>query len=214
MLIRKEALEVWRASSNDSSRYSLNGVLVEADGSTVATNGHWLARFKPAKGFPYTDYPAVQGCDAAAPGELKPFIMPLDSVKALRKAVPKRHACTVLSDCVALDVPQTNANGHAVLAVTDLENPQVSRPAKVEGTFPRYEAVMPKPEAMQAPIGFSAHYLKAICETAIAQAGGAKATCYLALRLALEGHAEKPATVTYNGQAGTTEFVLMPVNLK
>lgn len=212
MLVSRQALEVWRASSNDGGRYSLCGVLFEADGSAVATNGHWLAKFTPARKTDALEFPHVEGCNAASPGELIPFIMPLDSLKALLKSLPKRQTLPVL-EYAALDVEQTNANGHAVLAVTDLENPQVSKPKKVEGTFPMYQNVIPTDGQLGEAVGFSAHYLKAICETAIAQ-NGKGGTTFLTLRLHKEDAAEKPAVLTYTGDAGETTFVLMPVNLK
>ena len=149
MLLSKESLFVYEAGSTDDPRYSLSGVRVEPDGSCVATDGKILARYTPRMtGILAEDYPGVQatgGVNACDGPELEPFVLPTDACKAIIKAVPKGRRCSLpILGYIALDTEQTNQNGEAVLGVTDLENPQVFRPRKPDGTFPRYQNVIPK----------------------------------------------------------------------
>ena len=171
MLLRKQALSVVGAASNDDPRYSLNGILVEPDGSTVATDGHILVKYTPRSQPDTADYPTVEGCDPAKPGALVPFILPSDAAKDIYKAVPKgrKASLPILTDFVAIDVEQTNANGCAVLGVTDLESPRVFRPMKIEGSFPKYENVIPTADKLGPKVGLGVDLLMRICKIAKAQ---------------------------------------------
>jgi hypothetical protein len=205
MLLRKEALDVVSHASTEDPRYSLQGILIEPDGSAVATDGHRLAKFTPAAVPPGEDFPKVEGLDAAALDELKAFILPVDAAKAIRKAVPKVKHVEVLG-YIGLDVPQTNANGCAVLAVTDLSSPQVFRPAKIEGNFPRYQNIIPTDEP-DFTVTLNAKYLQDACALAQKVSGPGRTPAAVKLQF------YKPAEIKPRGTHGTIEEIAKPVVL-
>jgi DNA polymerase III sliding clamp (beta) subunit (PCNA family) len=146
MLIQRKALEIARAASKDQTRQSICGLRIEPDGATVATDGHILARFTPTAHPDGKEYPAIEGVNVDdGENKLEPFTLPNDAVAILLKALPKRtpRHFPILQN-VAVDVQQTNGNGCAVAALTDLENPQVFRLRKVPDEFPDYQKVFPK----------------------------------------------------------------------
>src|ERR1041385_2805119 len=167
MLLIPKALQVVKAASKDETRFALCGIRIEPDGATVATNGHILARFRPTIHPDPKEFPAVEGCSAVDPdgAALAPFTIPTDSVNALLKALPKQKGRVLpILNHIALDVAETNRNGHAVCATTDLENPQVIRPRKIDADFPTYENVYPKGKP-QMVIGFSLAAFRDALET-------------------------------------------------
>src|SRR5262245_12487662 len=124
MLLQRKALEIARAASKDQTRQSICGVRVEPDGTTIATDGHILARFTPTIKVDGKEYPAIDGITADdGENKLVPFTLTTEGVAMLLRALSKkaqRHL-PILGN-VAVDVEQTNRNGFAVTAVTDLEN--------------------------------------------------------------------------------------------
>jgi len=165
MLIPRKAFEAVRMASKDPTRPILCGILVETDGCTVATNGAALVRFKPCWLDDAKEFPAVDGCNPVDEIlSLRPFVMGSDSVAGLLKAIPKKSRVLPILGNIALDVEQTNANGNAVFAVTDLENPQVFKPRKVEGDFPTYQAVMPRSKPKMT-IGFKREVFENVLDT-------------------------------------------------
>src|SRR5262245_40010130 len=144
MLLNRKVLGVLGAASTDSTRHALNGILLEADGSAVGCDGAILVKFTPAAvaAFDPREFPSLDGVDprdgaviekdadgqdqiVTPPVALAPFILSRDSVAQLKKALPKPRGPLPILSTIALDVAQSNGNGAAVMAVTDLENPQV-----------------------------------------------------------------------------------------
>jgi DNA polymerase III sliding clamp (beta) subunit (PCNA family) len=146
MLLQRKALEIVRAASKDQTRQSICGIRIEADGATIATDGHILAKFTPTANPDGKEYPAIEGVSADdGESRLQPFTLPSEAVAILLKALPKKAPrCLPILGHVALDVQQTNTNGCAVAAITDLENPQVFKLRKVADDFPTYQSVFPK----------------------------------------------------------------------
>jgi hypothetical protein len=146
MLIQRKALEIARAASKDQTRQSICGLRIEPDGTTIATDGHILAKFTPTANPDGKEYPVIDGVNADdGENKLQPFTLPNEAVAILLKALPKkttRHLPILRN--VALDVEQTNGNGCAVAAITDLENPQVFKLRKVTDDFPDYQKVFPQ----------------------------------------------------------------------
>jgi hypothetical protein len=178
MLLSKQALLVHKLATQDDPRYGLNGIRVEPDGSTVATDGHKLIKYTPKHTPDAVEFPTIEGCNPVQPRnddgsaiELEPFILPSDAAAAAIKALPGKRSQNSLPILayVALDVAETNRNGQATLATTDLENPVVMRPAKLDGAFPKYENVIPKTSELDEPIGFDVAYMMQICQTLKAQ---------------------------------------------
>jgi hypothetical protein len=165
MLIPRKALEVVRAASKDQTRQALCGILIEPDGSTVATNGHSLVRFKPTYLDDAKEFPAIDGCNPVDEVlSLRPFILGSESVSILLKALPKKSRVLPILGNIALDVAATNNNGNAVCATTDLENPQIFKPRKVDAEFPTYQAVMPRSKPKMT-IGFKREVFENVLDT-------------------------------------------------
>src|SRR5262249_23950911 len=146
MLLERKALEIVRAASKDQTRQSICGIRIEGDGTTIATDGHILAKLTPTANPDGKEYPALEGVKADdGENKLQPFPLPTEAVAILLKALPKKtpRYLPILGN-VALDVEQTNGNGCAVAAITDLENPQVFKLRKVTDDFPEYQSVFPK----------------------------------------------------------------------
>lgn len=173
------------AASDDGTRYVLNGIKIEADGSAIATDGHMALKITPAMDcYEYgKDYPVIEGMDVMGkfdksddpkmtdtPKEkLEPFILPSDAVYQLLKALPRRHRLPVLEH-VAIDVAATNKNGFAVLGTTDLETPQVFKPKKLDLQFPDYTKVIPGMDKTskwkaKVSVGFSIALLEKLVRT-------------------------------------------------
>lgn len=218
MFLTKKALECSRFALKDDPRF--HGMRVEADGSTVATDGHKLIRYTPKHGMKDEDAPPIEGISMAdnAP-ELEPFILSTDACKALMKALPRKPSLPILG-YAQVDTAATNENGHAVIGVTDLENPQVFKPVKIEGNFPKYEAVIPKPDTELCHVGLDVNYLIQIGQTLKAQG-------FRCVRLSMqkpdpqEGYASKPPgtedmAVTFEAEDenGKAKVILMPMHLK
>jgi DNA polymerase III sliding clamp (beta) subunit (PCNA family) len=146
MLLTKNSLRVGAVATKDGFPIGLRGILVEPNGGTVATDGHALMQYTPTDTMSGDAFPNVVGFNASGDEKLKPFIVPVDAADRILKAMPKKQTLPVL-EMIALDVPATNANGHAEFAVTDLENPQRFSPAKIADDFPKYQQVIPKGKA-------------------------------------------------------------------
>jgi hypothetical protein len=156
MLLNKKVLSLVNVASTDATRQTLCGVYIEPDGSGVGCDGHMLLKFTPCAPWDAKEYPAMEGLTIAEdpPTELKPFILSRDACTQIARAMPKKCHFPVLRDNIALDVGATNDNGAALMATTDLENPQVLRPRKVEGEYPDYRKVFPDAKP-QVEVGLS-----------------------------------------------------------
>lgn len=197
MLLNPKSLKVVGAASTDESRLSLNGILIEPDGSAVGCDGHILVKFTPTSSWDPKEFPSIEGVDPTdgevktlcpetnhaenvvckctptdgfiieKPAEpLKPFILGRDACTQIAKASAaggrKARALPVLSQ-IALDAVQTNANGNAVMAVTDLETPQLFKPRKIDADYPDYTKVIPNRDGVK--IGFTLEVLEKLLKT-------------------------------------------------
>lgn len=214
MLLSKDNLAVAAFASKDETRLSLGGVYVEPDGTTVATNGRYLATVGPCHA-DRKDFPDIPGMnpETTTPGEqsLKAFVLPADDAKAIAKALPKGRTINTLPILAhaVVDVAHSNENGTYRIGVTDLERPQIFQGRKVEGEFPDYRQVLPKGDPAWI-VGLSAAYLKDIAATALSL--GVK-------HLKVEGFetdANSVKPVRFTGTTGSGQdfyVVLMPARL-
>ncbi len=160
-MLNKHNLSITQFATRDESRYTLNAILVTPK-ETVATNGFTLARVTTPKGLKVENFPVTPGVKPST--TFRPFNLPLDAADTIRKAIPKKTTIPIL-DNVMIDGKATDAKPDdgtpdcAVLAVNDLENPQVFRPRKEEGKFPNWQAVIPKREGAKAVFTLDARYL-------------------------------------------------------
>ena len=147
-MINKHNLAVAAFASKEASRYTPNGILVTPD-ATVATDGFVLGWVSTPK-IPVVNFPQVDGVKPEAmTDDFAPFILGLEAVKLVERALPKKTTIPALR-CAAIaredrvDVATGEITGERnAIVVTDLENPQVFRPAPVAGQFPNYAQVIP-----------------------------------------------------------------------
>jgi len=200
MLMTRNAIRnAAKLTTTEDPRYSLNGALVEPDGSTVTTDGHYLYKYTPDNPGSGEEFPNVDGIETTGPA-LEPFILSRDGAAALLKALPTKQSIPVLN-LAALDTKQTNENGQAFFAVSDLETPQIIRTQKLLGKFPNYQAVMPKEEPA-ATVTLGVGLLKKL----LTELSAMKATT-----VKVETFAEdKPVRLTATVSDGKVEAVLMP----
>lgn len=161
MLISRQALETHALAEKDGHRINLHGVLIEPDGATVATDAQRLVKYTPANTPDQDDYPIIPGEPECAGDRepLDPFILPADACKVLLKNIPKgRKVIYRAMGYARLYVRDTNRNGHATVGWTDLESPNVSRFAKIDGPFPKYQNVIPSKS--KHPVGLNLKYLR------------------------------------------------------
>src|SRR5262245_43730168 len=118
MLLQRKALEIARAASKDQTRQSICGLRIEPDGTTIATDGHILAKFTPLSNPDSKEYPVIDGVNADdGENRLQPFTLTTEGVALLLRALSKKtpRSLPILGN-IALDVKQTNSNGFAVAA--------------------------------------------------------------------------------------------------
>lgn len=141
-MLNKHNLSLASLASKETSRFTLNGILVTPT-ETVETDGHQLCTVSMQK----TDTEAVPsptGVDFAAVADWKPFILPAGEALDIAKALPKKSTIPILQN--AFIGSKTDVNGTAQIAVTNLDQFRVFNPRKLEGNFPDWKRVIPKPE--------------------------------------------------------------------
>ncbi len=159
-MLNKHNLSITQFATRDEGRYSLACILVTPE-ATIATNGFTLARVTTPK-LDVKSFPVTPGVKPST--TFRPFNLPLDAADTIRKAIPKKTTIPILGN-VMIDGKATDAKPDdgtldcAVLAVNDLENPQVFRPRKEEGKFPAWEKVVPERKGAKAVFTLDARYL-------------------------------------------------------
>ena len=164
MLLKRAAFEVHSHAASGDHRFGINGIRVESDGSTVATDGHRLIQYIPPETPSGDDFPKTEGIDLDG-SKVEPFTIPNDSAKEIIKAAPKRQTLPIL-EYIALDGKQTNGNGSACFAVNDLESVRVFHP--------NYQQVIPEADKAAATVHLDAAFLESLCSTLKKMAGPGK----------------------------------------
>ena len=150
MLIPKDICNVAKVAAKDETRYAIHGVNLErdADGKpwAVATDGKQLIAATWSED-PGEDFPGNLGDPSHVEG-FKTLVPAKDFRDAAKLAAKGRllRARPILGN-VLLDERATGADGTAPMAGTDLESVRTAAPAKVDGTFPDWQAVIPEYDA-------------------------------------------------------------------
>lgn len=144
------------AASNDSTRYQLNGVHFEADGTIVATDGCMLAAVVPAQA-----PESVDGVEA-----LEPFTMGAADAKRVSAELRKHKGN---GPAGTLNVSATNKNPTARI----ITGSTTFAGEKVEASdFPDWRKVLPDPGDAVVTVGLNVALLERACK--IAKQYGAK----------------------------------------
>lgn len=163
-MLNKLNLAVAQFASTEESRYTLQAIQVTPD-ATVATDGHRLM-WVSTDSVESENFPVVAGMPGTMTDSFAPFLLAREAALRIAKVTPTKEKIPVLNHVA---VAQTESDGETsrALAVTDLENPQVFPVKSVTGTFPSYEAVIPRFEDAKFRICLNASYLAEIAKFAM-----------------------------------------------
>ena len=203
-MLNRHNLNIAKLAAKEPSRYAITGVRVEPE-RTVVTDGHCLVAVTTPKSYDPASYPVM---DRVTPTrEFEPFTLDRESALAIAKAIPRSRNLPVLEHAVI--GAASNVNGHAQIAVTDLDRPQVFQPRKVEGEFPDYERVIPKAEPTLR-IAFNPVLLGAVLQQAAAfQKGRSQPQVTFSFH---DSNGEKAARLDCDNDEGQTFIgVVMPM---
>ncbi len=135
-LYNKWNLDVAKFASKDSTRYSLNSILVEP-GATVATDGHQLVKVSaPNHETKLENFPVIPGVTMVRPSAN--FLLPASTALEVSKQIPRKSTIPVLQNAAVLDA----GPDHVGMVTTDLDSAKPVTVRKVEGTFPSYQTVI------------------------------------------------------------------------
>jgi len=194
-IFRSDLSAVRVAASNDETRYNLNSVRVETDGTLVATDGHRMHTVEPA---------ATRNCDDAAPAEA--FSIELASADAMLKRLPRKSKKAPEPRGAELDIDETNANGHAKFAMPDgdsLTAPKVTG----YGDYPDWRQVIPKEEPT-VTVRLNAVYLEQLAKAAREHCAGDE---NVSLELSLFDELSPIRATSENSRGDVLRVVLMPM---
>lgn len=157
-MLNKHNLNVAQFASKEESRYSLQGILVTPE-ATVATNGDylvWVSKDSVSSG----NFPVVPGFGQAE-DKFEPFLLDAKTALQVAKVTPTKANNPALNHVGVREQKLEDGENRSarVLAVTDLERPQVFPVKPMAGKFPLYENVVPKWEDATFRIALDANYL-------------------------------------------------------
>lgn len=154
MLLTKAELDLGKLASKDESRYWLQGIAVDKD-ETVVTNGHYLVRVAHGGSAP-ENWPHGETPVTMAHVNDEPILITRDAAINAAKTLPRRTTIPILS--------QAALSSDGTLHTNPLDGKE-EFPAKMEGRFPNWKAVMPHREREPAiVIGLGADYLTLIAK--------------------------------------------------
>lgn len=183
-------VKILLAAARESSRYAINGALLERDGTNarlVATDGHKCA---------ILDCPDLDGVGNDS------TIIPAPFLKAAAKMCGKGDTLTV----------RVHKGGKITVSVRALFGEVSMTGIAVEGTFPTYRDVIPKLKDGDAVplVAVNAKYLRDICD--MAEMVGTRDGCPPVIEWRAN-HAKKPVLVTVRGDERKLTCVVMPAIL-
>ena len=161
-MLNKYNFKVREFASKEQSRYTLQAIQVTRE-ATVATDGHKLM-WVSTPAVEAKDFPVVPGAPPAT-NEFDPFLLDSDTAKIIERALPRKDTYPVLLNAALGYEVRDNLASMPVVTVTDLQTPQSFRPRRVDGTFPNYEAVIPRGE-VKVRFAVNAGYLAEIAKFA------------------------------------------------
>ncbi len=213
MLIPKRVFKVSKLASRDATRYAINGVLVRRTENgrcaAVTTDGRRLIKATWGDACLRAEFPSV-GLGSVEPVEDFEAIVSTKQWDEAEKTIPRNGNKPILFHCL---LDETTANGKIQMGTTDLDTRRRLGGDSIEGTFPKYEDVIPKytvgDDAVE--IGVNPSFMAEICKVVEAVATDVESK---GVRLVVPTDPGKPIVVdgrTVEGVEATA--VLMPVSL-
>lgn len=142
--LNHRTLSPLHCASADSTRYQINSLRIEADGTTIATNGHIMAVVTPGK--------PLEGSE-----QLEPFTLEADHLKTLNKEQRKRNTPEA-----TIDLEATNENGHCRIETPGSGAVEIP---KLQCEYPDWRQVQPS-EPPHYSVRISLHVLESMIATA------------------------------------------------
>ncbi len=185
--LNRRSLAPIHCASKGSSRSNINSLHFEADGTTVATDGHLMAVVTPAT--------PLEGVN-----QLEPFQLDVDALQALNKEQRKRFATEA-----TIDREATNANGHCRIETPGAGAVEIP---KLDCNYPDWKQVqVTDPTQYSVTIGLPV--LEQMIATARQFTGTTKGQRAM-VRFDFQEDCElKPFTVTHEHADGDTLTVTM-----
>jgi hypothetical protein len=141
MLINRTGFNVALAASDDPQNWTLTGIVVQTDGSMLATDGHIGVHFIPGPPAEEDSYPILDLIEAQDAGYLQPFLMPRKEALIIAKP-PKIKGNDTLLRYVMLDVHNTNVSHRVVIGETDGRTETCRHIEKLDTKLPDIRAGM------------------------------------------------------------------------
>lgn len=165
MLYNKHNFQIASLSPGDQ-RYYLDGIFVTPD-YTEVTNGHYLVRVTRPEGLKVEDLPVIPDhkvkrfTKKERDEKEDHFILPAAAAKEIEKAIPgKNGTMPILSNAW---ITNKTKGDQVEFITTDLETARPFLARKVEGKWPKTEAIWPT-EDPGLTIGFNPDYMIKICQ--------------------------------------------------
>ncbi len=163
MLITREALNAALFASYDKTRYAVQNIRLDPDGTVWATNGHIAVRVtQTPETIDDADYPvgALGLPDDTKPPTTRIYIpadVALDAAKALKRLRPN---LPILAKAVV-----RVSNEWYYIGMTDLERPTIFKFKPIEVDYPNIESVFPKEDAepFASSVTLNGNYLSLVC---------------------------------------------------
>ena len=193
-----KAVLAWCFPPNASRPHIMEGILFDAGGLQIATNGHGLAMLAQEHVTP-TDYPVINGMTATDTDA--PTVLQRDDVAGVVKALPKRSTLPYSRHALELGT----RNGTITLGVAAKQQSVTVTPREATD-FPDYRQIIPPARKGSRHVGVDPAYLKAIGESMLAIG----ATC-----VEMEIPADPIAPLRFIGEkdGAALVIVLMPMRL-
>lgn len=220
MIISKIALAVAQlASTTDDTRYSLNGVLVEPDGTVVATDGRMMLLAKDTATPDDAEFPIVPAAPYLA-NPAKGVLVPVAVVTAMIATMPKKTTLPILQSVqlsTVADRPES-----VTVSATDLTAPRTAMIDLADGrTFPTYTRVIPPTDRPEIRVCLDVAFLERLCKAAkLAQSGRANGRDIsitfgipTAAKDLTDGVVISSVRLTLGGSNVTVTGVIMPIHL-
>jgi hypothetical protein len=133
MLIDRKSLAAVKASTNTPDGYSLDGILLDQNGTVAATDRHVLLVVEGTKD-DAKDFPEVtEAANPPAAGVMIPSAL----VKDVMKALPKKTIMPIQQNAVMVE-----CDGEVAFVTVDGDRRRREAMKPLDGTFPRYKRMI------------------------------------------------------------------------
>ncbi len=202
-MLRAEHLRVARLATKEESRYSLSAIRVTPD-TVEVTDGHLLLLAEHEPIDPAT-LPVIEG---VTPGNVESFCLSQSDALAILRAIPKKKR---FEDAAIPQIgTESNANGCAIIGISDGSSTQVFKPRKAEGLFPNIQTCIPRTVDRPVSITFDPTLMVALCTQIADLTKGTGRIQAVTMRISDEKSSIRFDATTEHGEAVVA--ILMPLS--